>query len=152
MVSVKLIDQPLTNLTKTIELVEEKETKITKTNKIELNIKYEFQNINFNFNSITLSKAAENEINILHTYLNSNKTTKIIILGHTDHYGSTDYNKVLSEKRAKSVVDYLIKAGLNKTRIKFLGCGNSQPLSTSRTDEGRKKNRRVEFKITRHHN
>jgi outer membrane protein OmpA-like peptidoglycan-associated protein len=127
MVSVELIDEPLTNLTKTIQPVKKKETETTKTNKIELNIKYEFQNINFNFNSIKLSQAAENEINVLYKYLNSNKNTKIIILGHTDHYGSNDYNKVLSEKRAKSVVDYLIKAGLNKTRIKFLGCGNSQP-------------------------
>ena len=152
MVSVELIDQTLTNLTKTIQPVKEKETETSKTNKIELNVKYEFQNINFNFNSIKLSQAAETEINVLYQYLNSNKNTKIIILGHTDHYGSTDYNKVLSEKRAKSVVDYLIKIGLNKIRIQSLGNGNSQPLSTSRTYEGRKKNRRVEFKITRHHN
>ena len=152
MVSVELIDQPLTNLTKTIKLVEQKKSEITKTNKIEFNVKYEFQNINFNFNSIKLSQAAETEINILYKYLNSKKNTKIIILGHTDHYGSSHYNKVLSEKRAKSVVDYLIKTGLNKTRIQSLGYGNSQPLSTSRTQEGRKKNRRVEFKITRDNN
>ena len=152
MVSVELIYKPLTNLTQTILLVEEKKTDSTKTNKIELNVKYKFQNINFNFNSTKLSQAAKTEINVLYEYLNSNKNTKITILGHTDHYGSANYNQVLSEKRAKSVVDYLIKAGLNKTRIKSLGFGNSQPLSTSRTDEGRKKNRRVEFKITKHHN
>lgn len=152
MVSVELIDKPLTNLTQTILLVEEKETDSTKTNKIELNVKYKFQNINFNFNSTKLSQAAKTEINMLYEYLNSNKNTKITILGHTDHYGSASYNKVLSEKRAKSVLDYLIKAGLNKTRIQSLGFGNSQPLSTSRKDEGRKKNRRVEFKITKHYN
>jgi outer membrane protein OmpA-like peptidoglycan-associated protein len=152
MVSVELIDKPLSNLTKTIQLVEEKETEITKTNKIELNVKYEFQNINFTFNSIKLSQAAEIEINVLYKYLNSNKNTKIIILGHTDHIGSTDYNKVLSEERAKSVADYLIKTGLNKIRIQSLGYGNSQPLSTSKTDKARKKNRRVEFKITKLNN
>ena len=150
MVSVELIDKPLNNLTKIIQLVEE--TEITKTNKIELNVKYEFQNINFTFNSIKLSQAAEIEINVLYKYLNSNKNTKVIILGHTDHIGSTDYNKVLSEERAKSVADYLIKTGLNKIRIQSLGYGNSQPLSTSKTDKARKKNRRVEFKITKHNN
>tara|TARA_B110000503_G_scaffold132899_1_gene209499 strand:- start:432 stop:878 length:447 start_codon:yes stop_codon:yes gene_type:complete len=145
MVSVTLIDRPLTNLTKIVQFVDEKETEI---NKIELNRKYEFQNINFNFNSVKLSQAAKTEINVLYEYLNSNKNTKILILGHTDHFGSTDYNKVLSEERANSVVDYLIKSGLNKTRIQSFGYGNSEPLLTSRTDEGRKKNRRVEFKIT----
>lgn len=145
MVSVTLIDKPLSSLTK---LVDEKETETTKTNKIELNRKYKFQNINFKFNSIKLSKAAKTEITILYEYLNSNKNTKISILGHTDHFGSTNYNKVLSEERAKSVADYLIKVGLNKTRIQSFGYGNSEPLSTSKTNEGRKKNRRVEFKIT----
>ena len=152
MVSVELIDKRLTNLSKTVQLVEEKETEITKTNKIELNRKYEFKHIIFSFNSIELSKAAKIEINVLYKYLNSNKNTEIIILGHTDHIGSIDYNKVLSEERAKSVADYLIKTGLNKIRIQSLGYGNSQPLSTSKTDKARKKNRRVEFKITKLNN
>ena len=147
MVSVELFDKSLPNL---VQLVEEKETEITKTYKIELNRKYEFQNINFSFNSIKLSQAAKTELNVLYKYLNSNKNTKISILGHTDYFGSTDYNKVLSEDRAKSVADYLIKAGVDKTRIESLGYGNSQTLSTSKTDAARKKNRRVEFKITKH--
>ena len=152
MVSVELIDTPLTNLTKTVQLAEEKEAGITQTNKIELNRKYLFKNIHFNFNSIKLLPAAKTEINVLYDYLNSNKNTKIFILGHTDYYGSARYNKVLSEKRAKSVADYLIKTGLNKTRIESFGYGNSQPLSTRKTDEVRKKNRRVEFKITKQSN
>ena len=152
MVSVELIDKRLTNLSKTVQHVEKKETEITKTNKIELNRKYGFKHIIFSFNSIKLSKAEKTEINVLYEYLNSNKKTKIIILGHTDHYGSTDYNKDLSEKRAKSVADYLIEAGLDKTRIQSFGYGNSQPLSTSKTDEARKKNRRVEFEITKQNN
>jgi outer membrane protein OmpA-like peptidoglycan-associated protein len=66
--------------------------------------------------------------------------------------GNTYYNKILSEKRAKSVADYLIQSGINKKRIESFGYGSSQPLSNSRTDEIRKKNRRVEFKITKYNN
>ena len=148
MVSVELNNKPITNYTKTFQLVDEKENEITQTNEIELNRMYKFKNIHFNFNSIKLTQAEKNEVDILYEYLYSNKNTKIIILGHTDYFGSSNYNKALSEKRAKSVADYLIKTGLNKTRIKSFGYGNSLPLSTSKTDDARKKNRRVEFKIT----
>jgi len=147
-VSVELNNKPITNYTRTFQLVDEKENKITQMNEIELNRMYKFKNIHFNFNSIKLTQAEKNEVDILYEYLYSNKNTKIIILGHTDYFGSPDYNKALSEKRAKSVADYLIKTGLNKTRIKAFGYGNSLPLSTSKTDDARKKNRRVEFKIT----
>ena len=148
MVSVELNNKPITNYTKTFQLVDEKENKITQTDEIELNRMYKFKNIHFNFNSTELTQAEKNEVDILYEYLYSNKNTKIIILGHTDYFGSSNYNKALSEKRAKSVADYLIKTGLNKTRIKSFGYGNSLPLSTSKTDDARKKNRRVEFKIT----
>ena len=147
-VSVELNHKPITNYTRTFQLVDEKENEITQMNEIELNRMYKFKNIHFNFNSIKLTQAEKNEVDILYEYLYSNKNTKIIILGHTDYFGSPDYNKALSEKRAKSVADYLIKTGLNKTRIKAFGYGNSLPLSTSKTDDARKKNRRVEFKIT----
>ena len=147
-VSVELNNKPITNYTKTFQLVDEKENKITQTDEIELNRMYKFKNIHFNFNSTELTQAEKNEVDILYEYLYSNKNTKIIILGHTDYFGSSNYNKALSEKRAKSVADYLIKTGLNKTRIKSFGYGNSLPLSTSKTDDARKKNRRVEFKIT----
>ena len=147
-VSVELNNKPITNYTRTFQLVDEKENEITQMNEIELNRMYKFKNIHFNFNSIKLTQAEKNEVDILYEYLYSNKNTKIIILGHTDYFGSPDYNKALSEKRAKSVADYLIKMGLNKTRIKAFGYGNSLPLSTSKTDDARKKNRRVEFKIT----
>ena len=147
-VSVELNNKPITNYTKTFQLVDEKENKITQTDEIELNRMYKFKNIHFNFNSTELTQAEKNEVDILYEYLYSNKNTKIIILGHTDYFGSSNYNKALSEKRAKSVADYLIKTGLNKTRIKSFGYGNSLPLFTSKTDDARKKNRRVEFKIT----
>lgn len=152
MVSIELVENPLNNLDHTFENFAKKDTELKKTTKIELNRKYTFKNVHFNFDSFELSQAAKNEIDAVYDYLSLNKNTKIIILGHTDHFGSNYYNKVLSEKRAKSVLDYLVKEGLSKTRIQSFGHGNTQPLLTSKTDKAREKNRRVEFKITEYKN
>lgn len=139
MVSLELIGNRKTSENNRVQFSKDKEARIIKSNEIELNKKYQFQNVHFNFNSSSLSQAAKNEINILYDYLNSNKNTKVIILGHTDYLENTYYNKILSEKRAKSVTDYLLQSGINKKRIESFGYGSSQPLSNSRTDEIRKK-------------
>lgn len=67
--------------------------------------------------------------------------------GHTDSRGRDAKNMVLSQKRADAVVAYLIKKGLAKDRLKAIGYGETSPLETNDTDEGRATNRRVEFKI-----
>jgi len=71
----------------------------------------------------------------------------IEVRGHTDAKGSDSYNLRLSENRAKSVVDYLVSKGVNPKRLKYKGYGKSIPIDTNETEEGRSKNRRVEFKI-----
>tara|TARA_Y100001958_G_C21096607_1_gene448002 strand:- start:31 stop:660 length:630 start_codon:yes stop_codon:yes gene_type:complete len=68
---------------------------------------------------------------------------EIKILGHTDSIGTNEYNKKLSEKRAKSAADYLSKQGIKNISIK--GMGEKFPISSNMTDEGRAKNRRVEI-------
>ena len=133
----------------TINIDDTNESEIITKNNIELNKKVAFQNINFEFNSFNLSEIAKKEITIIYDYLSANNNTKVAILGHTDALGNDSYNKILSEKRAKSVVTYLIKSGIDKNRIQSFGFGNSQPLSTNKTDEGRQINRRVEFEIQR---
>jgi outer membrane protein OmpA-like peptidoglycan-associated protein len=67
--------------------------------------------------------------------------------GYTDSTGSEQYNMALSEKRALSVVNYLIKRGISSDRLKFKGYGNTSPLGDNVTSEGRKLNRRTEAKI-----
>lgn len=114
---------------------------------IALNKDYTFQNVIFDFNSWELSRDAKMEINTIYNYLTENRNTKIIISGHTDNVGGTEFNQALSEKRAKSVSDYFINLGLNKSRISFVGYGSEKPISTNETEDGRNKNRRVEFKI-----
>jgi len=71
------------------------------------------------------------------------------IQGHTDNVGGEEYNKTLSENRAKAVKKYLIDKGVKAERITAKGFGLSKPIDTNDTPEGRAKNRRVEFYITK---
>ncbi len=72
---------------------------------------------------------------------------RIRIEGHTDHRGDDDYNMELSEKRAKAVLRYLIKAGVESRRLDSVGFGESMPIGDNTTEAGMQKNRRVEFVI-----
>jgi outer membrane protein OmpA-like peptidoglycan-associated protein len=72
---------------------------------------------------------------------------KIEIRGHTDNVGNDDANLSLSENRAKSVVNYLIENGITGDRLTSKGFGESQPVTTNETAEGKQQNRRVEFII-----
>ena len=77
------------------------------------------------------------------------KNEAIRIEGHTDSIGSHQYNDELSQKRARSVVDWFVSNGIARSRISSSGYGETQPIDTNETDEGRQKNRRVEIKISR---
>ena len=72
---------------------------------------------------------------------------RVRIEGHTDHRGDDDYNQELSETRAKAVLRYLVKAGVEGERLDSVGYGESMPIAPNDTDAGMQKNRRVEFVI-----
>lgn len=72
---------------------------------------------------------------------------RIEIQGHTDSQGTPAYNRRLSERRAKAVVDYLVGKGVNPRRLQYKGFGDTQPIATNSTEEGRATNRRVAFVI-----
>ncbi|HEY8375396.1 MAG TPA: OmpA family protein, partial [Nannocystis sp.] len=67
--------------------------------------------------------------------------------GHTDSKGSDKYNKTLSQKRVNAVRDYLVKAGIDSSRLEPIGWGEEKPIDTNKTAEGRANNRRVEFNL-----
>jgi OOP family OmpA-OmpF porin len=69
------------------------------------------------------------------------------ITGHTDSTGATDYNQKLSEQRAATVKDFLVKNGVDPSKITILGMGERSPLADNATKEGRAKNRRVEVMV-----
>ena len=77
----------------------------------------------------------------------NNPALNIEISGHTDNSGSNEYNVTLSEKRALSVVNYLIKNNISKTRLSYKGYGESQPVGSNDTENGRANNRRTEIMI-----
>ena len=105
------------------------------------------KNIFFDFNQATLRPESKNELDRLVTLMNDMPSLKIEISGHTDNIGSAQYNKTLSERRAKSVVDYLIENGISPNRLTYKGYGFDMPIAPNDTDEGRQQNRRTEFKI-----
>ena len=68
---------------------------------------------------------------------------RVEVQGHTDSKGPETYNQMLSEKRAIAVKAYLVKEGIDSGRIEVKGYGESDPIASNDTEEGRKKNRRV---------
>jgi len=116
--------------------------------KVAVGTKIVLRNIFFDFDKATLRPESSAELEKLDQVLVENPTIKIEILGHTDNKGTAEYNKDLSERRAKAVVDYLIGKGIKAERLKYAGYGFEQPIATNDTDEGRQLNRRTEFEIT----
>jgi outer membrane protein OmpA-like peptidoglycan-associated protein len=79
--------------------------------------------------------------------LNRYPDSLIDVYGHTDASGSDDYNLALSDRRARAVADYLSSRGVNPARIRWQGFGESQPIASNDSEQGRATNRRVEIKI-----
>jgi len=104
-------------------------------------------NINFSSNSADLSSEAFPELNRVIQLIFDNPAIVIEISAHTDNVGSARFNKVLSERRAQSVVAYLLENGVPQDRIVAKGYGLSNPMVPNNSDENRALNRRVEFKI-----
>jgi outer membrane protein OmpA-like peptidoglycan-associated protein len=116
--------------------------------KLDVGVKVVLNNIFFDFDKATLRKESSNELERLQKLLTETPTLRLEISGHTDNIGNAAYNKDLSQRRAKAVVDYLVQKGIVKTRLTFAGYGDTQPVSSNSTKEGRQKNRRTEFKVT----
>ncbi|MFB6248945.1 MAG: OmpA family protein [Salinibacter sp.] len=101
----------------------------------------------FDFDSAALRSNAEQNLAELTESMKDFEETKILIVGHTDSKGSTDYNQRLSERRAESAADYLNQQGLDSSRLLTSGKGESEPVAPNDTEEGRQQNRRVEVAI-----
>ncbi len=115
---------------------------------IKVNQTMVMRNIFFDTDSSVLKPESIVELNRLVDFLSVNNTLRIEIGGHTDNQGIDSYNQSLSEKRAKSVVDYLISHQIAIERVKWFGYGSTKPIADNKTAEGRAQNRRTEVKIT----
>lgn len=105
------------------------------------------QSITFDFNKWDLLPESFHELKKLYQLLKKNKTVRVKIEGHTDNVGGFEFNNQLSRKRAESVVNYLIELGIKPSRMEYAGYGYTVPISSNNSEEGRKQNRRVVFKI-----
>jgi len=77
--------------------------------------------------------------------LKSNPNVKITVIGHTDSDGSVDFNQTLSQQRARAVLNYLVEHGIDVNRLNSRGVGESRPVATNNTVEGKALNRRIEI-------
>ena len=77
--------------------------------------------------------------------MRGNRELRVEVRGHTDSTGDRDYNQKLSERRADAVVEYMIKNGISPERVRSVGFGQTRPVASNETREGRRKNRRTEF-------
>ena len=98
----------------------------------------------FNFDSDVIRKNSYPDLDKIVNLMNSTPVN-VMLIGHTDSTGPTDYNQGLSERRAKSVYNYLTGKGVAADKLETLGFGETKPVATNATVEGRRKNRRVEF-------
>ncbi len=129
----------------------EQERTVTRTvelRKLTTGVVSVLRNIYFDFDKATFRTESYTELNKLERMMAENPNLKVEIAGHTDAVGTTAYNKLLSQRRAEAVKDFLTKKGIDPRRITAVGYGKTRPLaSNDDEEEGRELNRRVEFKV-----
>lgn len=106
------------------------------------------EKIQFELDKATI-KSESNDLldEITKVFSENPQIKKVEIIGHTSDEGADKYNKTLSEKRAQAVVAYLTSHGIDKNRLVAKGLGESKPIADNKSEEGKEKNRRVEFLI-----
>ncbi len=101
--------------------------------------------ITFDVGKSTLKPESMTEINRIAQLMKDNPSLKFSVEGHTDATGNATLNQTLSDARSKAVVDKLVELGVTADRLQAAGKGQNNPIADNNTDEGRAKNRRVEF-------
>ena len=114
---------------------------------IQINASITLKNILFNTNSYELQPISLIELKTVLELLQENPTLRIQIEGHTDNKGSQSINQPLSANRAKAVVDFLVKNGIEPQRLTWKGYGDSRPVASNTTEEGRALNRRTDIEV-----
>lgn len=109
-----------------------------------------FEDVHFPYNKSSLTDKAkaslDSDAKAIGTMVKKNPKTAVEVAGHTDWIGSDAYNQALSERRAQSVKDYLVRKGVDGQRVTTQAFGESKPVADNRTDEGRALNRRAEIR------
>ncbi|MCR5548873.1 MAG: OmpA family protein [Bacteroidales bacterium] len=129
-----------------VELYEQKTTDMSAVEKaIAETGKFVTNNILFETGKATLKPESMEEIQKVADYMLKNPTARFEVQGHTDNQGSDKINDPLSQQRAESVVKALEEKGVDPFNLRPVGKGSHEPVADNKTEEGRAKNRRVEF-------
>ncbi len=105
--------------------------------------------VNFETASAALTKESYAILDGVIPGLKDNKEVELEVRGYTDSQGTASYNQKLSERRANTVMQYLINNGIEASRLRAVGYGEKDPIASNRTAEGRAQNRRIEFVRTK---
>ncbi len=108
-------------------------------------VSFNDSDVHFATGSATLAGDSQSVLNQTAQALKSNADWRMRIIGHTDAVGSASANKQLAQQRASSVMGYLTAHGLDQSRLSIEAKGDTQPVSTNKSDTGRAENRRVEL-------
>lgn len=114
---------------------------------LEVGVSITLNNVFFRTGKYDLLDISIVELDKVVEMMKEHPTLRIELGGHTDNVGSDQLNQRLSEQRAKTVYDYLVKHGIDASRLSFKGYGSSQPVADNKTPEGRRQNRRTVFTI-----
>lgn len=132
--------------TKAEELDEELEN--AEVERVGEGIKVTFDSgILFDFDSSTLRDEARQNLGEFAESMKEFEETNILVVGHTDAKGPEEYNQKLSDRRAESATGYLVERGIDAGRLTSVGRGETEPVASNETAEGRQQNRRVEVAI-----
>jgi outer membrane protein OmpA-like peptidoglycan-associated protein len=114
---------------------------------IEKGAGFVLENIFFDSGDAQLKEESKAELDLLVNYLKDLPDMILEIGGHTDSDGSEESNVILSEDRAKAVYAYLVSRGVNESRLRYKGYGETQPLVPNDSESNKEKNRRTAFKV-----
>jgi len=115
--------------------------------KMQKGASFSVRSIHFDFDSAALKKSSTATLSMILNFLKENPKAQFEIIGHTDLNGEDEYNQVLSEKRATSVKEWLVKHGVKTDRLSTSGAGMSRPIVAKRGKSYDEQNRRTEFKL-----
>ncbi|MFV0604903.1 MAG: OmpA family protein [Niabella sp.] len=118
------------------------------TKEVSERVNFAAKNILFDFASDYIKPSSHKYLNEVLAILKQNPELKLSITAHSDNNGTSERNQLWSDRRARSVANYFVNKGVNRNRITNKGYGDTQPIATNNTEEGRAKNRRVEMKLS----
>jgi outer membrane protein OmpA-like peptidoglycan-associated protein len=136
-----------TQIIKPEEITEEVIEKDAEVKAVETGKVCDLRDIYYETNDFSLTSESKMLLALFIEFLKENPSVKVEIQGHTDNIGRDDDNLRLSENRAKSVYDYVVSQGIPANRLRYKGYGETTPIASNNTEEGRAKNRRTVFLI-----